>query len=309
LRQAIRRLHDYIAPYLNQQASADSVLIWAARHGDIETACISIEMGGSLGVSGMEGTPIHIAIKHGQNKMVNFLLDRGADINSRDEYGSTPLSCAVRWGDADVLRMILNIKSVFVDSIDTHGRTALSYAAAKGRAAMVKELLKTGQVDVNSKDSKGRTPFHYAASAGHKEVVIMILAIEELTADLGDNDGRTPLSLAADAFDASRDVVDMVAELLRDDRIVANVDLEDSERRTPLFHAAARGHGKIVKLLLGTGKVDVDFQSHSHTPLSIAAAYGHEDVVKILLEAKDSGKVATLVRKAGLRGSRAKCVL
>jgi ankyrin repeat protein len=104
-------------------------------------------------------------------------------------------------------------------------------------------------------------------------------------------------------------VVDTVAELLRDDRVVANVDLEDSERRTPLFHAAARGHGEIVKLLLGTGKVDVDFKSHSHTPLSIAAAYGREDVVKMLLEAKDSEKVATLVRKAGLRESRAKCVL
>jgi ankyrin repeat protein len=85
--------------------------------------------------------------------------------------------------------------------------------------------------------------------------------------------------------------------------------LEDSERRTPLFHAAARGHGEIVKLLLGTGKVDVEFKSLHGTPLSVAAANGREDMVKMMLEAKGSGKVATLVNNAGLHQSRAKSVL
>jgi ankyrin repeat protein len=112
------------------------------------------------------------------------------------------------------------------------------------------ELLNTGQMDVYSQDAKCCTSFQYAASAERKEMVSVMLATGKVTGDLREHEGRTPLPPAADAFDASRDVVDMVTELLHNDPIVANVDSEDSERRTPLFHAAARDYGAIVKLLL-----------------------------------------------------------
>ena len=50
------------------------------------------------------------------------------------------------------------------------------------------------------------------------------------------------------------------------------------------------GHEAVVKLLLATGKVDVDSKDteYDQTPLSWAAAGGHEAVVKLLL---DTGKV------------------
>jgi ankyrin repeat protein len=76
-----------------------------------------------------------------------------------------------------------------------------------------------------------------------------------------------------------------------------------------LFHAAAKGHRAIEKLLLGTASADVEFQSRYGTPLSNAAANGRKDVVKMLLEAKGSEIVATLVSKAGLHQSWAKSVL
>jgi Ankyrin repeats (3 copies)/Ankyrin repeats (many copies) len=67
-------------------------------------------------------------------------------------------------------------------------------------------------------------------------------------------------------------------------------DLKDSHSSTPLSWAARGGHEAVVKLLVETGKVDVDskVKYHGRTPLSLAAEKGHEAVVKLLVE---TGKV------------------
>jgi ankyrin repeat protein len=68
-------------------------------------------------------------------------------------------------------------------------------------------------------------------------------------------------------------------------------DSKDSEYdHTPLSWAAQYGDETVVKLLLETGKVDVNSRDSDlgRTPLSRAAQYGREVVVKLLLE---SGKV------------------
>ncbi|KAI9862582.1 MAG: hypothetical protein M1813_004434, partial [Trichoglossum hirsutum] len=69
-----------------------------------------------------------------------------------------------------------------------------------------------------------------------------------------------------------------------------DVDWKDNYYdQTPLSWAAGNGHEAVVKLLLETGKVDVDSKdTNGQTPLSWAAGNGHEAVVKLLLE---TGKV------------------
>ncbi|KAF2682221.1 hypothetical protein K458DRAFT_456076 [Lentithecium fluviatile CBS 122367] len=68
-----------------------------------------------------------------------------------------------------------------------------------------------------------------------------------------------------------------------------DVDSKDNSGRTPLSRAAWNGSEAVVKLLLETGKVDVDSKNnYGWTPLLRAAWNGRETIVKLLLEA---GKV------------------
>jgi hypothetical protein len=68
-----------------------------------------------------------------------------------------------------------------------------------------------------------------------------------------------------------------------------DIDVRDTNSRTPLSWAAERGHDAIVQFLLATGKVDVDsMDSDGRTALSYAAEQGHEAIVQFLLA---TGKV------------------
>lgn len=63
-----------------------------------------------------------------------------------------------------------------------------------------------------------------------------------------------------------------------------DVDLKSDSGWTPLSWAAERGREAVVKLLLETGKVDMDSKDskYGRTPLSWAAEKGHNAVVALL---------------------------
>lgn len=64
-----------------------------------------------------------------------------------------------------------------------------------------------------------------------------------------------------------------------------DVDAEDIAGRTPLSRAAEKGREAVVKLLLSTGRVNVDAKDkvYRRTPLCLAVEKGHEAVVKLLV--------------------------
>jgi ankyrin repeat protein len=75
----------------------------------------------------------------------------------------------------------------------------------------------------------------------------------------------------------------MVKLLLETGRV--DVDSKDTDLWTPLFWAANSGSERVVKLLLETGQANVDWRDYSRdTPLSWAAVVGHKTVLKLLLE-------------------------
>ncbi|KAF3768506.1 hypothetical protein M406DRAFT_336936 [Cryphonectria parasitica EP155] len=83
---------------------------------------------------------------------------------------------------------------------------------------------------------------------------------------------------------AARSGREAVVKMLLDTGKV-NIDSEDISTGTPLLCAAAYGYEAVVKILLDTGKVDIDSKDTSgRTPLSWAASFGIKAIIKMLIE-------------------------
>jgi ankyrin repeat protein len=72
-------------------------------------------------------TPIMVASASIDDKIINQLVEAGADIESKNEFGATALLCACAWGHEREVRSLVEAgASLF--AIDKKGRSALNHA-------------------------------------------------------------------------------------------------------------------------------------------------------------------------------------
>jgi len=100
-------------------------------------------------------TPLHAAASSGHVDVVQFLLDKGADINSKDQYGQTPLHDAADNGQKRMAKFLLD-NGADVDARMHNDFTPLYMAADGGHRDVVMLLLRKG-ANVNARDASGKT--------------------------------------------------------------------------------------------------------------------------------------------------------
>jgi hypothetical protein len=103
-------------------------------------------------------TPLYIACYKGYGKIAKLLLEKRANVNAPNWQLGTALHGACEREDSHVAKLILDTHDVKIDSKDDYGRTPLSLAAERGNEAVVKLLVDPGKVEVDSRDEDGRTP-------------------------------------------------------------------------------------------------------------------------------------------------------
>lgn len=179
-------------------ASKMSPLLWAAYYGTKDVAKIPSESDEidsySRGAGG--DSALSLAARQGHERIVELLLKRGAEADSKDLAGCTPLMSATYCGHVGVVRLLLKTGRVDVNSRNVNMETALLLAAKRGHEAILKLLLEE-EVEVNSKDSFGRTPLAWAGIRGHVSIAKLLLRTGRVDANLNDKIGRTLLSWAA----------------------------------------------------------------------------------------------------------------
>ena len=157
----------------------------------------------------------------------------------------------------------------------------LRRATLKGDEDKVKELLSNG-ANVDAIYEGGETPLLIAAGEGHTEVCKILLSWGAKV-NTRDDDGFTPLVVAADQCHVE------VCEILL--ARGARVDLKCGRNdMTPFLRAVCMGDIDICRLLMETGKIDIeDTDSNGATALNIASIEGgqsyeqHEEVMALLL--------------------------
>lgn len=75
---------------------------------------------------------IHRAVEYDQEKIVDLLIAHGADVNSVDYYGRTPLYMASRNNNQKIVQSLVTANNVDINLSDKTGKTPLDRARERG---------------------------------------------------------------------------------------------------------------------------------------------------------------------------------
>jgi ankyrin repeat protein len=85
-------------------------------------------------------TPFHYLIVESDIERASKLLDWGADINTQDDFGATPLAHAVMLGHLEVVKWLVQ-HGASLELKNVNGETALALATSNEKAAIFQFLI------------------------------------------------------------------------------------------------------------------------------------------------------------------------
>ncbi len=228
----------------------------------------------AVGSDDIQSKLLREAAAAGNADTVRLLIERGANVLSKDEQGDTALHKAAAEGHESVARLLLK-QGADVSAADSGGRTALHRAAFNGHESIVKLFIESG-APLSHKDIHEWNPLQIAVFKGYESIVRLLLA-QGADTEAEEDSGLRVLAIAAQQGHLA------IAELL-----IASGATVDARARTTqltaLHHAVSNGREAIGRLLLKNG-ADVDAKSaRGYTPLLIAISEGNLGLVKLLLE-------------------------
>ncbi|KAL7629668.1 hypothetical protein AAE478_001191 [Parahypoxylon ruwenzoriense] len=227
-----RHLHRLVDPILyacNKNKSRSSAVIWAARHGRIETLekafCFGLNLA-PMAVRGAIGphdstmvmkSSIFYAIEGGHEAVVVWLVDHGVELDSPSTlktgpacHESSALFVALRLKKASIANLLIDRGActefkppknghILEDYLTDRGEpkamppvSALHYASQVGLVAVARHLVEHKGININAEDCKGYTCLNYAA---HHADTSTIAELIKLGADVNWRNG-TPLCSA-----------------------------------------------------------------------------------------------------------------
>lgn len=236
----------------------------------------SWDKGNQLGM-----TPLIQATRAGHHELCQFLLDKGASVDTSDKHGSTPLMHAAINGDLRTLQTLLEYNADLTARC-TNGSSALLKAASWGRYQVVQELLRRG-CDINCQDTQQLSPLSAAAAGGHADTVALLL---DEKADTRMTDTRGWNAAHHACASGSVEIMKLLEDHDLDWDAIANIEEPTNEISAPLLFFDVYYSGRCMEYLLKKGLIYQATWNSSQglNPLQAACINGQLQLVKLLLE-------------------------
>lgn len=309
-------LVDHGAPLHNVDRGGKTILMRAAQVGNASIIARILQRASDapgLDLIDQDGfTAFAYACVAGHADVAKLLLKAGASPTIADDDDITPLMLASMNGHADVVAFLAALTSPDpgINYRDYRGMTALAKACFRGHVNVVKTLLGHGASPTIS-DKQHVTPLMKACDNNYPEVVAALLdattaninavskrhetalyyaskeeAVEcveillERNADptIPNAAGITPLMLAC--ISGNLDIARALFSRLRS----SDLDAQDVQGYTALFHASDGNHTDLVIALLQRGADPTICSMTLTTPLMLASSRGNDDIVTELLK-------------------------
>nr|WP_297789620.1 ankyrin repeat domain-containing protein [uncultured Allomuricauda sp.] len=258
-------------------------LHWAAYAGKIEIVNHLLETGSSVTDLDSHGyTPLAFAANAGQKnpKLYTAFEKHGVELTEeKSDHGANLLLLAApSLNNMEELNFFLE-KGLALDSKDDSGNGIFNYAVKKGNIDFLDLLIEKG-VDYKTINKEGANAFLFAAQGGRG--FSNPLSVYEYLKNLGldpnmvTQDGYTPLHRLA-YNNTDKDIFELFLSA------GADANQKDADGNTPFLNAASRNNLEMVKLL-SEGVTDFNTtNSKGQTALMLAAQYNTPEVVDFLL--------------------------
>lgn len=181
-------------------AKGESWLNIACRHQKKDLVELLLNRGAKINkkTGSFKLSPLHIASigNRGQARLdiCEILIAHGAEINSQDKLGATPLHRAAKVGNKMMLELLIRY-GANVNALDFSNQTPLFEAARLHRLEAVNFLLSCG-AEVNLTDDKGWTPLLRAFQESRGDEIIKALVCHGADVNVQGSRRESPLHLA-----------------------------------------------------------------------------------------------------------------
>ncbi len=262
-------------------------------------------------------TPLIVAVRSGNTKLVEQLLALKANVNLSDKGGMSAYLWAIETGNIALAKILVGA-AANVDQKTAHGNSADLLAARQCNLQTLEEAEShfrqsrsnhagetaahvlarncpevevpgnlVSEEDAVFPDAAGRTPLWRAIASGNEPLAKMLLERDgAFTAS--DNEGFTPLHVAANTGNTK-----IINALLQKP---VEVEALDKSGNTPLMLAAARGRLEAVRLLLPLA-ADINQKNlDGDTVLTLAVRIDRADIAKLVVDAGGSTTSRTISR-------------
>lgn len=157
-------------------------------------------------------SPLMAAIYENNYGIVELLINKGANVNYEDKYGTTPLLAAISNSNReiektnyevsrDIVQLLID-KGANVSALNTDGLNPIEHAIHGSNIEIMDLLFKNG-VKINDKNGSGNTPLHLAVYGNKLDIVNFLIG---KGADINEINDRkmTPIQVAKDKLEYRR---------------------------------------------------------------------------------------------------------
>jgi ankyrin repeat protein len=212
-------------------------------------------------------TPLHVAVRLGKLDLATLLLGRGASIHARNSRDITPFRIGLSGSTQMVTLLIKNRVTV----VDDYGASPLNIAIQDRAARDVVMTIVGAGARLSSIDSKGRTPLRIAVDNLDWDIAQYLTdAGSDVFSTAGDR--KTPAEQALSAGAVA------VKALFSGKAISA----QDNSGNTVLHYAAQNGNSAMVTLLIDLGADKMAKNIAAERPVDVAQRWKKSDVALLL---------------------------
>jgi len=240
-----------------------TLLTYAIKKNDLATVSYLIEKGASIEVQYSSMTPVIYAARLGSYKIMQLLMDKGADVMKTDDEGQSLLHILASGKNNGKTISSLNIPERLLNRKDREGMPAVVLAVLNKRWDSVRALVEKG-AEIDYSDSEGKNLLLITLDGGSVDTALLFID-KGISVTRKDRSGVSPLHIAAGKTGKAWN--SLMIKMIQSG---ADVNDKDNSLGTPAGRAIDGNNTSGFKILCDNG-LDINSTEKGNDPLIIYA--------------------------------------